>query len=82
METEIEPLSLSDFNEIDSVDLNTSTSSAENLNEIGLIVLEIWPSQKAGDRGMFIQAGTFIGRNTVIDHHSTLSITCLGDNVT
>ncbi len=43
---------------------NTLTLSAENMNEIGLIVFEIWPGKgKVG--GAFIQAGVFSRRNTV-----------------
>ena len=44
--------------------MNTLTLSAENLDEIHLIVFEIWPgSQKS--RGAFIHAGAFIQQNTV-----------------
>ena len=44
---------------------DTSTLSAENLIQIGLLDSEIW-QVKFKSRGAFIQAGTFIQRNTVI----------------
>ena len=57
VEAENEPSSLSDLNKIVSVD-PTSTLIAEKMIQIGCVVSEI------GD--MFIQAGAFIRRNTVI----------------
>ena len=39
--------------------------SAENLNEIGLLVSEIWPG-KIKVRVAFPQAGVFIRQNTVL----------------
>ena len=43
---------------------NTSTLSAEDLSQIGLVVSEIW-QVKVKTWGAFIQAGAFIWQNTV-----------------